>query len=34
MTRGFYCTTYKFGEADWSVNCWKGREVVHTRLAD
>jgi hypothetical protein len=34
MARGFSCTTYKIGEADWSVNCWKRREVIHTSLAD
>jgi hypothetical protein len=31
---GFACTTYKIGEADWSVNCWKARKIVHTSLAD
>ncbi len=34
IARGFSCTTAKIGEADWSVNCWKGRRVIHTRLAD
>jgi hypothetical protein len=34
MARGFSCTTYKIGEADWSVDCWKGRKVIHTSLAD
>jgi hypothetical protein len=34
MARGFSCSTFKIGEADWSVDCWRGREVVHTSLAD
>jgi hypothetical protein len=34
LARGFSCTTSKIGEADWSVDCWKGRQVVRTTLAD
>jgi hypothetical protein len=34
MAHGFSCTTYKIGEADWSVNCWKARKIVHTSLAE
>jgi hypothetical protein len=34
MALGFDCTTYKIGEVDWSVNCWRGRQVVHTSLTD
>jgi hypothetical protein len=32
MARGFSCTTYEIGEGAWSVNCWRGREVIHTNL--
>jgi len=33
MARGFSCTSHVIGEADWSVDCWRGRAVVHTRIA-
>jgi hypothetical protein len=34
MARGFSCNTYKIGEDEWSVDCWRGRTVVHIGLAD
>jgi hypothetical protein len=34
MVHDFVCSTYVIGEAEWSVDCWKGRQVIHTSLAD
>jgi hypothetical protein len=34
MVLGYRCDTYKIGEADWSIDCWRGDAVVHTGHAD